>query len=71
MGRMQAHDRVQTVEPLRKRNRPAAAFQSRSDTDDPLHASLVGGGDDLLEVVFKVRIIKVGVCVYEHGMIVR
>jgi hypothetical protein len=31
----------------------------------------VGGGDDLLEVVLKVRIIEVGVCVYEHGMIVR
>ena len=68
---MQAHDRVHAVEPLRKRDRPAAAFQSRSDADDPLHASLVGGGDDLLEVVLKVRIIEVGVCVYEHGMIVR
>ena len=70
-GGMQAHDRVHAVESLRQRNRPAAAFQACSDADDPLHAGLVGGGDDLLKVVLKVRIIEVGVCVYEHGMIVR
>ena len=70
-GGMQAHDRVHAVELLRQRNRSAAAFQARSDADDPLHASLVGGGDDFLDVVVKVRIIEVGVCIYEHEIIVR
>ena len=71
IGGMQANDRAHAVEPLRKRDRPAAAFQACSNTDDSLHTSLAGGGDNFLEVVLKVRIIEVGVCIYEHGMIVR
>ena len=71
VGGVESHNRMNAVEPLRERNSPAAALEACSDGDDTLHTSAVGGHDDFLQVVFKVRVIQVGVCVDEHVPIVR